>query len=188
MIKPYLKYLILVLGMTFTSQFCYGQQAVDSNYAIFDGDSAFYILHPPDDWTLALEEAQLDGYSAGFYPDSSLYATSNVVINAWIFKNNNLKFEKFIEADTLNYIDADDRFKITETDTLSINEKLKIIIFNFNDPGGWSSLAAVAYIDAVAEIVIYELHISNRDQFIEADSKFREALGKFSISAGNTRR
>jgi len=157
-------------------------ETVDSNQVIFEGDSSFYLMSPPNNWTLGLEEAQLDGYSASFFPDDQIYADADKIIYVWIFKNNGLTFDKFIEQDTLNYLEQDTLLKIINTETIPINEIAKIQVFEFNDPGGWTSLAKVAYIDAIGEIVIYELHLVKREDYITAEKKFREALDNFSIS------
>jgi hypothetical protein len=140
-------------------------------------------MTPPGGWLLALEKAQADGYSAAFYPEDTDYETAERVIFIWIYKNDSLTFNQFISQHSSEYIRQDSQTVIIAADSLYVNDSVVIKIFEFDDPGGISTLAEVAYIDLKTEIVIYELNIADRESFITAEGEFLEALRRFSISS-----
>jgi hypothetical protein len=92
-----------------------------------------------------------------------------------------LGFREFISADSARYLRADSTIKFVKTDSVLITDNQKAIVLKMDDPGAYSSLAMVAYIDAVSEIVIYELNISQRRFHAVGTVKFEEALSKFSF-------
>jgi hypothetical protein len=176
-----MKTTIFILAFIAIGSAAIGQEIPDSNYAIYAGEKFFFIMAAPDGWNLALEEAQASGYSAAFYPSESEYLSAKQIIYIWIFKKDSLTYNEFVSADSSNYLLRDDSIAFIAGDSMHINDSIMIKILDFRDPGGYSMLAKVAYIDMISEVVVYELNIANREGFIEAENKFIRALRKFSI-------
>ena len=169
----------LILAAGFSAAFA--REPADTNYAYYEGETYSYTLEAPDKWTLNLEDAYADGYTAALYPEEESYINSKMTIYIWIFKNDSYTFQDFISADSAHYLKEDENLEFWGTDSLGIDSGSYAIILQLDDPGGASELAMIGYINAVTEIVIFELHIADRVYFPEADGKFREALTKFSF-------
>ncbi|UCD94514.1 MAG: hypothetical protein JSU69_00230, partial [Candidatus Zixiibacteriota bacterium] len=149
--------LILILATGFyTAQ---AQESDDTSYAYYKGETYTYSFKAPENWVLNLEEAYAEGYTAAMYPEGQEYYDSRMIIYVWIFKNTDKSLTQFISADSAHYVKRNG-IGFLRTDTLDLEGGDIAIILEVDDPGGASKLAMIGYIDAVTEIVIYELHIA----------------------------
>lgn len=167
--------LILVTPATFAT----AQEFPDTNYAFYEGRTYSYIMEAPEGWVVDLENSYEDGFTAALYPEGESYFDAYVIIFIWIFKNDTLSIREFISADSLNYLRDNEYLEFRRSDSIATAEDSYATILETEDPGAESTIAAVGYIDAKTEIIIYELNISERMLFAEGDSKFREALTAF---------
>lgn len=170
---------IIILLICHTISFA--QDDLDSNFALYEGESWSYIMEAPDDWVLDLENAQFDGLSAFFCPEEMTYFDAKLAISIWIFKLDSLTFREFISADSLVYLKSDSLIEFDKADSLNITDSQKVIVLSTIDPGGEYSLAMVGYIDAGAEIIIYELNLSAWRFYHIGTVKFKEAINNFSF-------
>jgi hypothetical protein len=179
----HLKRNLLPLILVFAGGFCAvnARELDDTSYAYYEGKTFSYFFEAPEGWILNLEDAYAEGYTAAMYPEGQEYSNSKAIIYVWIFENNDYDFAGFISADSAHYAKKD-KAEFLRTDTLELESGDIAIILEVDDPGGASKLAMIGYVDAVTEIIIYELRITDRVYFAEADGKFREALTRFSFA------
>ena len=153
----------------------------DSSRAYYRGETYSYSFRAPEGWLLNLDNAYSEGYTAAMYPQGQDYPDAKTIVYVWIFRTSGKSLAEFISADSAHYV-RKDSLDFLRTDTLKIKGGDAAIILEADDPGGASKLAAIGYIDAVTEFVVYELHITDRVYFAEAYGKFREALRWFSFA------
>ncbi len=176
-----MKNIVYLMTLLLLNSLAFAQDDLDSNYAFYEGQTLSYLLEAPEDWVLNLDDANFDGLSACFYPDDMTYFDNKLCIKVWIFKLDSLSFDEFISSDSSYYLNTVEDIEFKNPDTLKITEKQIAVILRVKDPGALYTLAAVAYIDAVSEIIIYELNISGRQFDLVSQVKFKEALEKFSF-------
>jgi hypothetical protein len=155
----------------------------DTNSVYYQGEVYFYTMEAPEGWILKLQEED-SPYAAVISPDTQDAGTGLPSIYIGIYKNLSRSFRDFISADSAYIVkqDQENKLEFIRSDTLFNSEGRETIIFETEDPGGRHNLAVIAYIDAGTETVVYELQITERLQFREAESKFREALSCFSMA------
>ncbi|MFH2036386.1 MAG: hypothetical protein ABIJ45_08285 [Candidatus Zixiibacteriota bacterium] len=157
------------------------QDDLDSNYAVYEGQTFSYMLESPDDWVLNLDEAQHDELSACMFPKIMTYTDAKLAINVWIFKLDSLSLQEFITRDSAFYIKSNSSIVFDKRDSIKISENLYAVALRTNNPGTDYSLAMVAYIDAVTEVIVYELNIHNYSYYLAGAVKLEEALKKFAF-------
>ena len=153
----------------------------EENYVLYEGDKHSFIIDAPDQWYIDVENASRDGYTAAIFSDTESYNDPSMIIYVWVYQKDSLSFQEFVSEDSTFYVNKDAALAFKSTDTLTTQQGLKVIIFEADNPGMGSETAAIAYIDAEPEIVIYELDVDRLDHFLEGNYNFREALGLFSV-------
>jgi len=173
--------LLLLLFVFFIVGPVSAQDSSHEESASYQGEKYAYYMTAPEDWIVDFENAEGDSYSIAFYPDSESYFDYTAKIRIGIFKNGKRTFEKFVSEDSVYLHKRTENLEIIRSDSLIYSSGNEAILFETEDPGGEYELAMVAYIDLMTEIVVYELLVSSREHFGEAEDKFQQALSLFSI-------
>lgn len=174
-----LLYLFLVLILCLSVVF--SQESEEPDQAYYEGRTYSYLFEAPEDWILDIDNAYEDGYTAALFPEEQTYTYSDMTILIWVFKNDSLSFGEFVTADSAYYLKRNDGLQFRKTDTLFVDDGIRAIVMEADDPGAESSIAMIGYIDVRTEVVIYELSISERMYFAEGASRLHEALRKFTL-------
>lgn len=154
----------------------------EENYVIYEGEKHDFIIDAPEHWYIDVENASRDGYTAAIFSDTESYNDPSMIIYVWVYQKDSLSFQEFVSEDSAFYINKDAALTFKSSDTLTTQQGLKVIIFESDNPGMGSETAAIAYIDAEPEIVIYELDVRRLDHFLEGNYNFREAISMFSVA------
>ncbi len=157
------------------------KEAVSPDYIFYETDEYQCRIETPDNWIFDLKSAQLDNYSAAMFPDTSQYYNSRIIIYIWIFGTNEYSYETFITADSLAYLKENPKISFKKTDSILTETNQSVLYYETTDPGGEYNLAFVGYIPAGDEIIIYEMNISDRLYYPDANHFFREALSRFEL-------
>jgi len=135
----------------------------------------------PEHWKFDLNNAQLDDYSAALLPDTNEYYDSGIIIFIWIFNGRQYTYDQFVSYDSAAYIKENPEIKFMRTDSVLTKTDQWVTYFETAEPGGKYELAAVGYIPAGNEIIVYEMNITNRLFFSEAQFAIRDALEGFEL-------
>jgi hypothetical protein len=173
--------LIFMILLAFVPQVLAEEDPAPLTIAYYHGDVHTCTFRAPENWKVDLDNANLDGMTAAMYPDSENYVDADMIIFIWVFKCDSLPFREFITADSAFYVNSGDGLEFTKIDSIINSRGNKWIILETADPGAKQTVCLVGYLDAEAEIVIYELNISDRIFYAEGESNFREALASFSF-------
>jgi len=158
-----------------------GQKEAVPQYIYYESEKYLCKLEAPDNWIFDLENAQLDNYSAALFPDTNQYYNSDMITYIWIFGLKEYSYQKFITADSNSYLKENPKIVFKKTDSVLTETNQSVLYYETSDPGGEYDLAFVGYIPAGDEIIIYEMNISDRLFYPDANHSFRQALKGFEL-------
>lgn len=158
------------------------QAAVDSNTALYQGTELSYVFGAPQGYRLVLEEAALQGLSLAFVPEDEGFDTADVMIAVTIYRieGNGVKFDRVVAEDTsairAHYDGSVDMWAVDSVFTGGFEIIPTVYV---NDDTRFVPTVMVSYYDGGAEIVIFELAISDRFPRFKAEKIYEEAMLRF---------
>ncbi|PKK84546.1 MAG: hypothetical protein CVT49_02940 [candidate division Zixibacteria bacterium HGW-Zixibacteria-1] len=162
------------------------QVGFEENYVLYEGETDNFIIDAPDHWYIDIENASKDGYTAAIFADTESYNDPSMIIYVWVYHKDSLSFQEFISEDSAYYIKRDAALTVASADTVLTDQGKTAVVFEMENPGMGSETAAIGYIDAGPEIVIYELDVRRLDHFLEGNYNFREAIWLFKVVGKET--
>lgn len=176
----YIIFAIIIIHPAFT--FAQDEQKeTKPDYIYYESDEYLCRFNAPIGWKFDIDNARLDNYSAALFPDTSEYYNSGLIIYIWIFGTKEYSYEKFITADSLAYLKENPKIVFKKTDSVLTESKQSVLYYETADPGGLYDLCFVGYIPAGDEIIVYQMDITDRLYYPEANHFFRVALSGFSL-------
>ncbi len=157
------------------------QKETKPDYIYYESDEYLCRFNAPIGWKFDIDNARLDNYSAALFPDTSEYYNSGIIIYIWIFGTKEYSYQKFVTADSIAYIKENPKIAFKKTDSVLTETKQSVFYYETADPGGLYDLCFVGYIPAGDEIIVYEMNITDRLYYPEANHFFRQALTGFSL-------
>ena len=157
------------------------QKEIIPQYIYYESDNYLCKFNAPVNWKFDLDNARLDNYSAALLPDTNQYYNSGLIIFIWIFGTKEYSYEKFITADSIAYIKDNPKVAFKKADSVLTASDQSVLYYETADPGGLYDLCFVGYIPAGDEIIIYEMNITDRLYYPEANHFFRQALSGFEL-------
>jgi hypothetical protein len=180
MIKSHL-YQIIAGVFLLIFQVAVAENPPKDDFIYYETDSVRYQFGSPNGWRFDLENAQRDGYSAVILPDSAKYYDWDMIIYIWIYDFKATSYRTFISNDSLRFLSEHKSAKFARTDSVFHDSVHYSIYLETEDPGGKYEEAFIAYIKSGGEIFIYQMNISERYYYAEAQASFREALSRFEV-------
>ena len=151
------------------------------DYIYYESEKYLCKFNAPENWKFDLDNAQLDNYSAALFPDTNEYYNSGIIIYIWIFGTKQYSYQKFVTADSMEYIKENPKIVFKKADSVLTETNQYVLYYETADPGAEYKLTFVGYIPAGDEIIVYEMNITDRLYYPEANHFFREALSGFSL-------
>ena len=180
---------VLYLVLSFMGSFIdnsVSSKVTDSNTAFYNGISADYIFNPPNGFIMEDKKVVGDGYSFAFLPKSENYDSANVIIGITIYNlksyNDHFTFDQILTDDTASIRrQYGKKLAIWPVDSmLNFNGEI-IPTYYFNHPDNFIPVVMISYYDAVSEMIIIDLGISDNYPRFKAEEKFDEALSRFKV-------
>ena len=72
----------------------------DDNTAFYEGEKLTYVIYPPGNYRMVIDQASDDGYSFAYIPPESDYAAAELMVGVNIYKIRGLSFEDALTQDT----------------------------------------------------------------------------------------
>jgi hypothetical protein len=158
------------------------QQKTKKNAIYYDGREYSMEISAPKDWLININDARIDNRTAAIYPADQRYYQSDMIIFVWIYNIDTLPFSSFIRADSIRYLRKNENMKFIKSDTATVCGDRRIYMIENNDPGAESNIATIAYADAGAEIIVFELDVEDRMYYAEGQSTLWWILKQLSIT------
>lgn len=160
---------------------------LDSNTAFFDGEHFRYVIPAPSQYKLVVEEAYADGYSMAFLPKLERYDSASIMIGVNIYKLGGTAVDSLIARDTISLRNHfGQTMEIREVQPLPTATGEAARTFYLKQGKGFLPNAAMAYFDGGAEVVIFELVLSESVMRFKAEQLFADFVRNFKPSKKGT--
>ncbi|MBN1213154.1 MAG: hypothetical protein JXA92_11295 [candidate division Zixibacteria bacterium] len=174
--------IIIVLGLILRALPATAEPGVelDSNTAFYEGEFYNYVIPAPNNFKMLTVEAQRDGYSFAFIPQSDSYDSAAVLIGVHIYKIRGMTFLEALEADTGNirgYFGAD--LIIYPVDSIFNATGDRLTGFYLNKKKEFIPNVMLSYYDGQSELIIFELVISEKITRVRAEDIYINCIGNF---------
>jgi len=180
---------ILCLG---TSAHGYGTStepgtALDSNVAYYQGENLTYVIYPPEDFQMVIDEAAEAGYSFAFIPDEVALDEADLMIGVNIYKVRGMAFDDVLARDTANMRKHyGESVEIEPVDSVFSSNGHQMPTFFIGDNTGFVPNVMISYFDGDTELLIFELVMTGRVARFKAEGLFLECLRRFkALSIGD---
>lgn len=160
---------------------------LNNNTAFYEGKKLNFIIQPPDDFEMVLDEAFDDGFSFAFIPKKENYDSASMIIGINIFKVEDKTRDKF----SIDQLITDDttairrhygeELTINETDPINNASGYSLRTFYLNDTTTFIPDVMLSYFDGDSEILIFVLSISDSFPRFLAEKIYIECLEKFKV-------
>lgn len=160
---------------------------LDSNTAFYDGEGIRYVIPAPRHFKLVVEEAFADGYSMAFLPKLERYDSASIMIGVNIYKLGGTIIDSLIARDTVSLRSYyGQTVEIREVQALPTATGEAARTFYLKPVTGFVPNAAMAYFDGGAEVVIFELVLSDSVMRFKAEQLFADFVRNFKPSKKGT--
>ncbi|MCP4684036.1 MAG: hypothetical protein GY867_01185 [bacterium] len=168
----------LVAGQTASSSD--SSSYTDDNTAFFEGEKLTYVVYPPGDYRMIIDQASDEGYSFAFIPPESDYTAAEVMVGVNIYKIRGIAFEDALAQDTAGLREHyGAEVSIRAVDSIFTGSGEMIPTFYVNDAKAFIPNVMISYYDGATEMLIFELIISPTVARFEAEEVFMECLERF---------
>lgn len=187
--------LITILLVLIGAAIGFGQEpdsSLDNNTAFYEGEKLSYVISPPDDFKLVMEDAVIDGYSFAFIPSEETYDSATIRIGINIYRMKEGMTKDF----TIDDIIGDDTTAIREHygENILINEvdsvvtKNQYVVRNFflNDTTAFIPNVMISYLDGGSEILIFDLSITEDYPRFMAEQVYMQCLEMMKVLVKGT--
>ena len=182
-----MKYFLLIMLLACSALGASKDVVLDSNTAFYDGETFRYVIPAPRQFKLIVDEAYADGYSMAFLPKLESYDSASVMIGVNIYKLGGTSIQALIASDTTSLRKHYGRaVEIREVQPLSTLTGEAARTFYLKQEKGFVPNAAIAYFDGGAEVVIFELVLSESIMRSKAEQLFSDFVRNFKPSKKGT--
>lgn len=182
-----MKYFLVILLLACSVFGAEKDAVLDSNTAFYNGENFRYVIPTPRQFKLVVDEAYADGYSMAFLPRTESYNSASVMIGVNIYKLRGMTLDTMILNDTLSLRRHFGRgVQIREVQPLKTLTGEAARTFYLKQEKGFVPNAALAYFDGGAEVVIFELVLSESMMRSKAEQIFSDFVRNFKPSKKGT--
>ncbi len=152
----------------------------DDNTAFFEGERLTYVIYPPGDYRMIIDQASDEGYSFAFIPPESEYAAAELMVGVNIYKIRGMSFEDALAQDTAGLREHyGEEVSIRVVDSVFTGSGEIIPTFYVDDKKAFIPNVMISYYDGTTEMLIFELIISPTVVRFQAEEVFIECLEHF---------
>ncbi|NOY88084.1 MAG: hypothetical protein GXO93_01680, partial [FCB group bacterium] len=151
----------------------------------YEGENHNYIIRPPDNFKMIIDEGSQDGYSFAFIPDSEDYDSASIIIGVNIYKiakKKNFDIEQLIENDTTSLRKHyGGNLSISNVAPLNNQNGDQLKTIYLNDTTRFIPNVMMAYYYGDDEVLIFDLDISPAIPRFLAEKIFTACLQHFKV-------
>jgi len=152
----------------------------DNNTAFFEGEKLTYVIYPPGDYRMVIDQASDEGYSFAFIPPESDYDDAEVMVGVNIYKIRGIEFDDALAQDTAGLREHyGEEVSIRSVDSVFTGSGEIVPTFYIDDKKAFIPNVMISYYDGATEMLIFELIISPTVVRFQAEDVFMECLERF---------
>jgi len=150
------------------------------NTAFYEGEKLTYVVYPPGDFKMVIDEASDEGYSFAFIPPEAEYGSAEVLVGVNIYKIRGMSFDDALTRDTAGLREHyGEDVLILPVDSVFSGSGEVIPTFYIDDKKAFIPNVMISYYDGVSEMLIFELVISPTALRFKAEEVFVDCLERF---------
>ncbi|MFQ5452740.1 MAG: hypothetical protein ACE5D6_00960 [Candidatus Zixiibacteriota bacterium] len=181
---------LLFVIISFFAVYIHPEEAdslLDNNTAFYEGKALNYVIQPPDDFRMLIDEAADDGYSFAFIPEKETYDSASMIIGINIFRikdkaQKKFSLDKLIEIDTTAFRQHYGKeIIISEVTPLKAFTGQLLRTFYLNDTTVFMPNVMLSYFDGGSEILIFDLSVSDAFPRFLAEKIYIKCVLKFKV-------
>ena len=155
-------------------------RATDNNTALYEGEKLTYVVYPPSDFRMVIDQASDEGYSFAFIPPETDYETAELMVGVNIYKIRGISFEKALAQDTAGLRQHYGKeVSIRAVDSVFVGSGEMIPTFYIDNKKAFIPNVMISYYDGTSEMLIFELIISPTTLRFRAEEIFMDCLERF---------
>jgi hypothetical protein len=152
----------------------------DDNTAFYEGEKLTYVVYPPGNYHMIIDQASDEGYSFAFIPPKTDYEAAELMVGVNIYKIRGISFEDALAQDTAGLREHyGEGVSIRAVDSVFTGSGELIPTFYIDDKKTFIPNVMISYYNGTTEMLIFELIISPTVVRFRAEEVFMDCLERF---------